>query len=123
MSSVSGPRRWGMTCEARDDRPDRRRRGRSAAALAALLALLALTLLPAAALAEREHEEAGEESAELARALEWFGGQRLGPARAIAPGAFSAAAGYAAGVQPADATTAWTELGPYAYAKDDRRYL
>ena len=42
------------------------------------------------------HEPAGEESAELAEGLAWFGGQRLGPAQALDPAAFGAAAAYAA---------------------------
>ena len=57
---------------------------------------LALCAAPAAMAAE-EHEEPGEESAEVTRAINSF-------------------------MAPADAT-AWTELGPYAYFPDNRDYL
>jgi hypothetical protein len=93
---------------------------RRAATIAA--ALLMTAAVPASAFAESEHErereQAGGESVELAKTLQWFGGQRLGPAQAIDPAAFRSAAAKAATVAPADATAAWTELGPYEYAKD-----
>src|SRR5690348_5422129 len=87
------------------------------------LVLLVTTLVAVSASAvTTAHEPAGEESEELAAGLEWFGGQRLGPAQALDPAAFGAAAGYAAQVA-ANTSAQWTELGPYRYAKDDRRYV
>ncbi|HTJ75587.1 MAG TPA: hypothetical protein VL337_09485 [Acidimicrobiales bacterium] len=87
------------------------------------LVLLVTTLVAVSASAvTTAHEPAGEESEELAAGLEWFGGQRLGPAQALDPAAFGAAAGYATQVA-ANASAQWTELGPYRYAKDDRRYV
>ncbi|MFN2606753.1 MAG: glycosyl hydrolase, partial [Acidimicrobiales bacterium] len=58
----------------------------------------------------------------MAEGLDWFGGQRLGPAQALDPAAFGAATSYAANAA-ANSSAQWTELGPYAYAKDDRRYV
>src|SRR6187402_1126163 len=91
---------------------------RYAAALAAILGLCAAPV----AMAESEHEAPGEESAEVTQAINSFMAPRQSPGAQIAPGAFPAARQYAAGVAPVDATS-WSELGPYAYFPDDRRYL
>jgi len=88
---------------------------------AACTAALALWWAPAA-LAAEEHEEPGEESAEVTQAINSFMAPRQSPGDRIAPGAYPAARQYASTVAPVDATT-WSELGPYAYYPDDRRYL
>jgi photosystem II stability/assembly factor-like uncharacterized protein len=84
--------------------------------------MVVTTVVAVSASAVSPHEPAGEESAELAAGLEWFGGQRLGPAQALDPAAFGAASAYAASAA-ANTSAQWTELGPYRYAKDDRRYV
>src|SRR4051794_33610292 len=89
-----------------------------AAACAVTLALFGV----AAATAAAEKDEPGEESAEVTQAINSFMAPRQAPAEQIAPGAFPAARQYASTVAPLDATT-WTELGPYAYFPDDRRYI
>src|SRR5919199_256814 len=98
---------------------------RARAALTALLAFFALLTfmgLANAFAAQKEHEEAGEESAEVAKATMSFMAPRQAPATRVAPGAYPAARRYAAGVAAVDSST-WTELGPYASFPDDRRYL
>jgi len=90
-------------------------------AVVGVAAALALCVAPTA-LAAEEHEEPGEESAEVTQAINSFMAPRQSPAGRIAPGAFPAARSYAAGVAPVDATS-WKELGPYAYYPDNRDYL
>ena len=88
---------------------------------AACVAALALWAAPAA-LASEEHEEPGEESAEVTQAINSFMAPRQSPGERIAPGAYPAARQYASTVASVDATS-WTELGPYAYFPDNRDYL
>ncbi len=94
------------------------RGSRCAATWAVALALFGATAATAAA----AEEEPGEESAEVTQAINSFMAPRQSPGDRIAPGAYPAARGYAATVAPVDATR-WSELGPYAYFPDDRRYL
>ena len=95
------------------------RGSRCAAAWAVGLALFGATAATAAA---AEEEEPGEESAEVTQAINSFMAPRQSPGGAIAPGAFPSARQYASTVAPIDASS-WSELGPYAYFPDDRRYL
>src|SRR5215217_4323106 len=88
---------------------------------AACVAALALWAAPAA-LASEEHEEPGEESAEVTQAINSFMAPRQSPGERIAPGAYPAARQYASTVASVDATSC-TELGPYAYFPDNRDYL
>ena len=91
-------------------------------ALVSVTAALVLCAAPAAGWAEEEHEEPGEESAEVTQAINSFMAPRQSPAERIDPGAYPAARQYASTVAPVDATT-WNELGPYAYFPDNRDYL
>jgi hypothetical protein len=94
------------------------RGNRYAATFALALALFGA----AAATAAAEEEDPGEESAAVTKAITTFMAPRQAPGVQIAPGAFPAARQYASTVAPVDATT-WSELGPYAYFPDDRRYI
>ena len=95
---------------------------RSGYATALAVVVLGICGAPAAALAEAEHEEPGEESAEVTQAINSFMAPRQSPAQSIDPAAYPAARKYAATVAPVDATK-WSELGPYAYFPDNRKYL
>jgi hypothetical protein len=87
----------------------------------ALIIVLAAFAAATPARAEDEHEEAGEESAELGEALASFFGPRAAPATRIASGAFAAATTTADDI-PSTAGQ-WSELGPYSYFPDDPRYV
>jgi hypothetical protein len=69
-----------------------------------------------------DKEKAGEEAQELEEGMNTFYEARTAPAASIAPGAYRAAANYAAGVQTTASGT-WTEIGPYNYQTDDPRYV
>jgi photosystem II stability/assembly factor-like uncharacterized protein len=64
----------------------------------------------------------GDESQELADSLASFFGPRSAPATTVNPNAFAAAASVADHVSSIN-DTSWSELGPYSYLPDDRRYL
>src|SRR5690349_1138567 len=90
-------------------------------ALVSVTAALVLCAAPAVGWAE-DHDEPGEESAEVTQAINSFMAPRQSPAQRINPGAYPAARQYASTVAPVDAT-GWSELGPYAYYPDNRDYL
>src|SRR4051812_32889131 len=93
--------------------------GRAAAAFWCALALLVVGAAPA--LAVEKHKD-GDESMELADSLASFFGPRSAPATTVNRNAFAAAASVADDVPSIDSTP-WSELGPYSYFPDDRRYL
>src|SRR6185436_7682291 len=64
----------------------------------------------------------GEEAQELEEGMDTFYEARTAPGTSIAPGAYRAAATYAAGVRAAT-TARWSEIGPYRYQTDDARYV
>jgi photosystem II stability/assembly factor-like uncharacterized protein len=78
-------------------------------------------LATAPALAAGDHKN-GDEALELADSLAAFAGPRSAPATTVNPHAFAAAATIADTV-PSINNTPWSELGPYHYFPDDRRYL
>src|SRR5689334_18528669 len=92
-------------------------RGLSAVAAAAFITAAVAT----PAMADRV-EQVGQESGELSQALAWFNSPRYAPNQAVPPGAFPSAASYAASTTSVN-STAWTELGPYSYFPDNRRYI
>src|SRR5580765_3739770 len=91
--------------------------------LVALLSVVSLLVVIAMTpgLAEPNHGEAGEESAEIEEALDTYFEQRAAPGLTVAPNAYLAAATYAAGV-PAASATPWNEIGPYRYNADDPNF-
>lgn len=97
----------------------RRGLGRLVVAVSSVVALLVVIAAPALAV---ERNKDGDESMELANSLAAFFGPRSAPADAVNPNAFPAAVTTAADVPSIDSTP-WTELGPYSYFPDDRRYI
>jgi hypothetical protein len=87
--------------------------------LSCAVAALGLALAPADGAVS--HKD-GDESQELADSLASFFGPRSAPGTSVNPKAFAAAATVADDVPSIDGTQ-WSELGPYSYLPDDRRYL
>ena len=96
--------------------------GRSRAVLGALTALMALLAAAAGSATAADRHDPGEESGELAEAVNWFSAPRTAPNDYVPGAAFPAAVKYAAGVATVD-KTAWQELGPYKYLPDNRNYI
>jgi photosystem II stability/assembly factor-like uncharacterized protein len=93
--------------------------GRWVVGVSCVVALLAVGAAPAFAV---ERNKVGDESLELADSLAAFLGPRSAPAETVNPNAFPAAVNTASAV-PSINSTPWTELGPYSYFPDDRRYI